>query len=270
MRELFTKHSPLLVGGLVLILIAMRVVLQAVKPTSRASRFILWFWHPEARQLAWRAMAANAAGERAEQSTQLHHLYHQTLGNMNGTLGALALVFFVIRPLVVQAFYIPSASMEPTLLGNYERQDRVLVNKYIYRLRPPKRQEIIVFHAPQSAMQMPGPRQDFIKRLIGVPGDTVEVHGNRVFINGAPIDEPYLDGDRLDPMGAGADYGPVTVPPGKYVVMGDNRSNSYDSRLWNIDGVPSPFVDADQVLGKAICVFWPPRGIRLLRTPGNN
>lgn len=278
MRKLFTEQSTLLVGGLVAVLVLMRIVLAMVRPGTGLARFILWFWHTDARHRSPEDLATPAGRER--EAERQDKLYHDTLLNMDGTLVALALVFFVIRPFVVQAFFIPSSSMEPTLMGDSHRQDRVLVNKYLYHLRPPKRQEIVVFHAPPAALMDPSQKQDFIKRLIGVPGDVVEVRGNRAIINGVPLDEPYLPPDALnerpflfDDAGDPSDFGPVTVPPGKYLMMGDNRNNSHDSRRWgryqNDTFVHEPFVDADRVLGKAMCVFWPPQGMRLLRTPGN-
>lgn len=279
MENLFTERSTLLVGGLVVVLILMRIGLALVSPTSWAGLAILWFWHPDARVVARRRLLPAARQERGEDDQVLTGLYEPTLQNMDSTLVALAIVFFVIRPFVVQAFYIPSSSMEPTLMGNSARKDRVLVNKYIYRTRAPRRQEIIVFHAPPAALDDPSKPQDFIKRLIGVPGDTVQVRNNRVLINGKPLDEPYLDDEHIavssfrmsDSRGDPANWGPVKVPPGKYLVLGDNRNNSRDSRLWfDANRAPAPFLDADQVLGKAMCVFWPPKALKLLRTPGNN
>lgn len=279
MRDLFTKHSTVLVGTIVAILLLMRVVLQMVAPCTAASRFILWFWHPEARAALHRLLVGKLNDdERGELQARLTELHHDTLANMNSTLVALGLVFFVIRPFVVQAFFIPTASMYPTLWGDQagvysasHRQDRVLVNRYVYYLREPRRQEIIVFHAPPAA-EPPGPngkRDDFIKRLIAVPGDTVEVRDHRVYINGELLNEPYI---YLKDAWAGslaANFGPVTVPPGKYFVMGDNRGNSSDSRLWTDPetGESAPFIDRSDILGKAMCVFWPPQAIRLLKPP---
>jgi len=180
---------------------------------------------------------------------------------------ALALVFFLIRPFVVHAFLIPSQSMEPTLLVG----DRLLVNKFVYRLRPPHRQEIVVFKAPELALQKSGrPDQtDYIKRLIGLPGDLVRVENGHALVNGRPLLEPYL------PPYVGNDVFPdnylqqtpwnttyrhlierhngklwVRVPPGHYFVMGDNRANSLDSRAWG-------FVAADALVGKSLVRFWP-------------
>ncbi len=194
---------------------------------------------------------------------------------------ALALVFFLIRPFVVHAFLIPSQSMEPTLLV----WDRLLVNKFIYHLRPPHRQEIVVFKAPELALQKSGrPDQtDYIKRLIGLPGDLVRVENGRALVIrvedgrerviGKPLDEPYL---QINPSpltkSAFPDHylnetpwrdtyrhqivrGPdgklwVLVPQGHCFVMGDNRFNSLDSREWG-------FVPYSSLVGKALIRFWP-------------
>lgn len=182
---------------------------------------------------------------------------------------ALALVFFLIRPFVVHAFLIPSQSMEPTLLVG----DRLLVNKFVYRMRKPHRQEIVVFKAPSLALQKSGkPDQtDYIKRLIGLPGDLVRVENGHAFVNGKLLNEPYLQ--LTSPFGGRTfpdDYlyetpwrdihrnlierhwGKfwVRVPEGHYFVLGDNRFNSLDSREWG-------FVPYHALIGKSLIRFWP-------------
>ncbi|HIE51392.1 MAG TPA: signal peptidase I [Armatimonadetes bacterium] len=171
-------------------------------------------------------------------------------------LQALALVFLIIRPFIVQAFYIPSGSMEPTLHGSHSTwrngpNDRILVNKFIYHFRPPQRQDIIVFKAPPSVSSE---RKDFIKRLIGLPGDKIEVKNGRVYVNDEPLEEPYV----MEPPNYY--YPPVIVPEGCYFVLGDNRNDSNDSHAWL-----NPFLPAKNVLGKAMVIFWPPSRIRLLK-----
>ena len=164
------------------------------------------------------------------------------------------LLALVIRTLIVQAFTIPSGSMMDTLLvGDY-----ILVNKFLYgpevpltdyrlpALRLPHRGDIIVFKYPQDE------KRDFIKRIVGTPGDTVQVRGQQVFINGQPIDEPYVRRNP-NPLGhtgtasfCGYAYAcdPLVVPADSYFVMGDNRDNSQDSRYWG-------FVKRDKIKGKA-------------------
>jgi signal peptidase I len=162
----------------------------------------------------------------------------------------------VIRTFVVQAFKIPSGSMEDTLLIG----DHILVNKLSYGvhmpfvdakihlmglLGNPQRGDIIVFPFPRD------PSRDFIKRVIGLPGDRVEVRNHHAYINGEPLKEPYV---RLDERAAMhpsrySQWGPEVVPPGKLFVMGDNRDNSADSRDWG-------FLDSRQVKGRAFIIYW--------------
>ncbi len=164
---------------------------------------------------------------------------------------ALLLVFCIVRPFVIQAFYIPSESMLPTLKIN----DRILVNKFIYRFRDPRPGEIIVFKAPRWADPDAPSARDFIKRCIAGPGDTIEVRDGVVYLNDRPLDEPYeLERPRED-------WGPRRVPPGQYYVFGDNRNNSNDSRKWEDYGTaggayPRPGLPRERILGKAMVVFF--------------
>ena len=165
------------------------------------------------------------------------------------------LLALVIRTFIVQAFKIPSGSMLPTL----QIGDHLLVNKFAYGLKnpftgsvlipvgQPARGDIVVFKFPMDRSV------DYIKRVIGLAGDTVEVKNKKIFINGAPIDDPHahFTSDIIVPATAGPrdNFGPVTVPEGKIFVMGDNRDNSYDGRFWG-------FVDQHDVLGKAFMIYW--------------
>ncbi len=160
-----------------------------------------------------------------------------------------------IRAYVVQAFKIPTGSMVATLLPG----DHLLVNKFIYgtdipfthivilKVRDPRRGDVIVFKYPED------PSRDFIKRVIGVGGDTVEGRDKQVFVNGQPLDEPYVqhaDPDMHPPQQDKRDtFGPVKVPDGKYFMMGDNRDFSYDSRFWGP-------VDREAIQGKALVIYW--------------
>ena len=162
----------------------------------------------------------------------------------------------VIRQAGVQAFTIPSGSMMDTLLvGDY-----ILVNKFLYGaelpftdthlpgFRKPERGDIVVFKYPNDESR------DFIKRIVAVGGDTVQVQDNRVMLNGRPIEEPYIRPGSIPaiPSGhCGYLYGcnPLVVPPGSYFVMGDNRDNSQDSRYWG-------FVRREKIRGKAFLIYW--------------
>src|SRR5687767_6702282 len=156
---------------------------------------------------------------------------------------AVVIVFLVVRPFIVQAFYIPSRSMAPTL----NVSDRIIVNKLTYRFRDPDRHEIVVFRAPREASRgiNEGEEKDFIKRVIGLPGDTIEVHGGATYVNGKP-DELACVGDSVN-----YDLPPITVPEGKLFVLGDNRNQSNDSHCWGV-------LNRELVIGKAELVFWPP------------
>ncbi|MGD2080767.1 MAG: signal peptidase I [Nitrospirota bacterium] len=161
----------------------------------------------------------------------------------------------IIRAFVVQAFKIPSGSMKPTLLVG----DHLLVNKIGYGLRipfsderlvafgEPERGDVIVFKWPKD------PSRDFIKRIIGLPGDVVEVRDKKVYVNAEPMDEPYAQYTdeyvRPPRFGPRDNFGPVEVPEGKYFVMGDNRDQSEDSRYWG-------FVDFEQIKGEAMIIYW--------------
>ncbi len=188
---------------------------------------------------------------------------------LDSGLIAVVLVFVLVRPFVVQAFYIPTGSMEPHLMPG----DRILVNKFIYRLNDPRRGDIVVFRAPKEAVGPgagPGQQRDFVKRLIGLPGDRIHIRrGQGVFVNGRLLAEPpgvprpSYDWP-LEALRGGADE-PYRVPAGSYFVLGDNRDQSRDSHAWlNADGTPHPFVEAERLRGKAMVIFWPPGRIRLV------
>jgi signal peptidase I len=166
----------------------------------------------------------------------------------------------VIKTFLIQAFWIPSSSMENTLLVN----DRVLVNKLSYRIGDIERGQVIVFDDPRGgadrdegfltaaarnvaeAIGLSTPRSEFIKRVIALPGETIEIRDGRVLIDGTAIDEPYLKPG--DPM---PDFDPVLVPADHVFVMGDNRSASQDSRYFG----PIPTAD---IVGRGFVIIWPP------------
>jgi len=164
-----------------------------------------------------------------------------------------------IRTFVVQAVKIPTGSMEPNLLIG----DHLLVNKFVFAptvsgverallpIRDVRRGEIVVFKYPED------PERDFIKRVIGLPGETIELKNHRIHINGTPLDEPYA---HYLPRGAGSlsettsddvreNYGPAVVPAGAVFAMGDNRDNSQDSRYWG-------FLPVQNIKGRALMIYW--------------
>ena len=149
------------------------------------------------------------------------------------------LVAVVLRWLVVQAFYIPSASMEPTL----EIGDRVLVNKLAYRFGEPERGDIVVFERPPNSSA--GAVDDLIKRVIGLPGESIEAHDGAVFIDGEQLDEPWLAEGTFTP-----DFAAVPVPDDHVFVLGDNRPNSEASNRFGP-------VDDDLLVGRAFVRIWP-------------
>jgi signal peptidase I len=175
----------------------------------------------------------------------------------------IVMVVLLIRAFVAQAYNIPSGSMKPTLLVG----DFILVNKLVYRFSEPKRGDIVVFKYPID------PNIDFIKRIVALPGEEVEVRNNQVFINGKPL--PLIEVGRGEENGvrkviyeevlpegikhkvqfyedfpfSKRDFGPVVVPPNHYFVMGDNRDNSEDSRYWG-------FLPRENIVGKAFVIYF--------------
>ena len=180
-------------------------------------------------------------------------------------VGAVAIVLLV-KAYVINPYRIPSSSMEPTLhcaqpaSGCEARfSDRVLANRFIYHLRDPQRGEIVVFETPEAAQIKCGAGGTFVKRLVGMPGETIEMRLERgegyVFVNGRKLDEPYIDPVRR----SGEEFGPVKVPESSYFMMGDNRSQSCDSREWGS-------VPRGNLIGKVFATYWPPNRISVAVT----
>ena len=161
------------------------------------------------------------------------------------TIGLSIALALGIRQFIAEARYIPSESMKPTLLVN----DRLVVEKISYRLQDPKRGDIVVFWPPSEIVPAGQRRDAFIKRIVGFPGDTVEVTDGTVLVNGDELDENYIQSPPT------YEQAPLTIPAGNYFVLGDNRNASYDSHAWDIS---QPFVPEDQIIGKAVVRFWPP------------
>jgi len=165
---------------------------------------------------------------------------------------AALLVAFLVKTFLIQAFYIPSASMEPQLRNG----DRIFVNKLSYRLHEIHRGDVVVFSRPACAV--PDPKiKDLVKRVIGLPGDTVEGKNGGVYVNGNRLEEPYLpEGETT------TDFAAVTVPEGRLWMMGDNRENSTDSRV--LCGNGPTFIDEDTVVGRAFVKVFPLDDLQLL------
>jgi signal peptidase I len=159
---------------------------------------------------------------------------------METLLIALVLAFLV-RTFVVESFLVDGRSMQPTL----QHHERLFVNKLGYRIGSPERGDIIVFRYPKD------PSRDFIKRIIGLPGDEIEIRSGVLYINGQRYDEPYILEE--DPRG----YLAAEIPEGEFFVMGDNRRNSEDSRFFGT-------VPIANIKGKALLVYWPLEDLRLL------
>ncbi|HJR44143.1 MAG TPA: signal peptidase I [Actinomycetota bacterium] len=206
-------------------------------------------------------LPADKATEAAEPEPQKHRSFLRELPVLIVVAFVVALL---IKSFLLQAFYIPSASMEPTLVEG----DRVLVEKLSYRLNGPERGDVVVFEkdlviptaAPQDESWWDGildsfrglfgfptgTEQDFIKRVMAVGGDTIEGRDGRVYVNDELVEEPYLmEGQQT------STFGPAEIPEGKIFVMGDNRNNSDDSRNFGP-------IEADAVVGHAFLLIWPP------------
>ncbi len=177
----------------------------------------------------------------------------EAIKNLEAVVIAIVLALF-IRTFIVQSFYIPSGSMKPTLLPG----DYILVNKFIYGVRipyegkklffnrVPKRGDVIVFIYPKNTSE------DFIKRVIGLPGEIVQVTNGKIFINNKPLPDPWGYFSKNEPPGfieAVENFGPFVVPKDSLFVMGDNRNNSEDSRFWGA-------LPLKNVLGKAFVIYF--------------
>ena len=176
----------------------------------------------------------NSVVERVKTSTE-----ENPVVEIVKTLATALILAMGIRTLVAEARYIPSSSMEPTL----EINDRLIIEKVSYRFKTPQRGDVVVF-SPTDTLKEQNFKDAFIKRVIGLPGETIEVKGGKVYVNGQPIREKYIE------EAPEYSYGPETVPEDQYLVLGDNRNNSYDSHYWG-------FVPRKNLIGRAIVRFWP-------------
>ena len=161
-----------------------------------------------------------------------------------------AVLALIIRTFIVTPFKIPTGSMEPTLMPG----DKIFVNRFIYRFGKPQRGDVIVFRYPED------PRRDFIKRLVGFGGETIEIADGKIKIDGEAVDAPEIfQKIRYENRGAyGAPDAQITIPYDCYFVLGDNSSSSRDSRYWG-------FVPKKLLLGEAFVIWWPPIRVRKIK-----
>lgn len=156
-------------------------------------------------------------------------------------------IFLVVYLFLMQPHQVNGNSMYPT----YEDREYLMTDKISYRTGEPKRGDVVVFHAPAGAHCPTGTGCDFIKRVIAVPGEVVEVTNGKYYINNQLLEEPYLPDTFVTYPGAFTSNGPVVVPPGEYFVSGDNRSHSSDSRAFG-------FVPKENIVGRVFFRYWPP------------
>lgn len=166
------------------------------------------------------------------------------------------LIAFTLVAIMRWLLFTPTIVSGPSMEPNFHDRERLIVNKIIYRIREPRRGEVVVFHAPEE--------KDYIKRVIALPGETVKVENDTVYINDQPLSEPYIADVVEQAQRQGKSYNyrnfletpngieAVTVPEGTVFVMGDNRSNSKDSRMESVG-----FIPMEDIVGRADIIFWP-------------
>ena len=188
----------------------------------------------------------------------LPHAWTVALDWLVTIVGAVVIVL-AIKAWVINPYRIPTSSMEPRLhcarqgpgcLARYS--DRVLANRFIYHFRDPARGDIVVFDTPPNAAQQCPPAGTFVKRIVGLPGERIEIRNGDVMIDGQKLIEPYVPQGRRD-FGS---YDGLTIARGEYFVMGDNRTQSCDSRIWGT-------VPRENLIGKVFATYWPPNRISI-------
>lgn len=154
-------------------------------------------------------------------------------------MGAGFSIAAIVHTFAAEVKYIPSLSMKPTI----EKRDRVILDKLRYRSYLPQRQEIVVFRPPEELLKL-NIHDSVIKRIVGLPGERIQITSGQVYINGRPLKEDYI----AEP--SRYDWGPQVIPPKSYLVLGDNRNQSFDSRSWG-------FLPRERIIGRAFVRFWP-------------
>ncbi|MBP1761614.1 MAG: Signal peptidase [Firmicutes bacterium] len=149
-----------------------------------------------------------------------------------------------LRTWVIEGRIVPTGSMLPTI----QLQDRLMVNKLIYHFRDPRRGEVVVFRPPDALHA----KDDYVKRVVGLPGDKIEIRNGQLYIDDQTQDEPYI-AESME-----YNFGPVVVPKNSYFMMGDNRNHSFDSHQWGV------WLTRDHLIGKAFVIYWPISQIGLL------
>jgi len=204
-----------------------------------------------AQRRAGRAAAPEPAGQAAQAGPGQPPSRANRLIHTLGFLLAVVVTVVVLRSFVVASYYIPSASMEPTLHGCLHCQpDLVVVDKLSYRFSSVSRSDVVVFNRPPLA---PPEDAQLIKRVIGLPGETISGHDGKVFIGPKALPEPYVN-PACDGTGA---FPAITVPAGEYFVMGDNRCDSLDSRVFGV-------ISGSSIVGRSVAVTWPVKHLRWL------
>ncbi len=185
-----------------------------------------------------------------------------------GSLLGAFIIAVLIRTFIVQPFQIPSDSMEPTLHGDMRFGDKIFVSKFDHLVSSVKRGDIVIF--PVANIKALDPSKTYVKRLVGLPGDKVEIRDGHIYIQDQKIDYPHIFRDNVyynttkrGPRGEGQ-YGmknnPITVPEDSYFVLGDNSSASYDSRWWG-------FVPKNSIMGTVFMIYWPLSRFQIFKHP---
>ena len=189
----------------------------------------------------------------------LRKIRREILADLESIIIAVILAL-ALRTYIVQLFKIPTGSMEPTLHGDYKRGDKILVNKFIYVFNEPERGDIVIF-TTRGIEGLDG-KKDYIKRLIGLPGEQVVIKDGTIYVNGKKTDNKTISAIRyISPeweAGVGSKKNPANIPSGMYYFLGDNSRNSRDSRYWG-------FAPQENIKGKAISIWLPLNRMRILK-----